>query len=346
MSWLNPAVRVTAALAILLTLVAGVAPVAAQGDTITVSVTAYDYTPANDPAGGTAFGQPFSYGQNFPAMQEGITDSAPGSRTILVFAVDGPIIGRGTIGPANEVDIVIPAQDYFIITDQDSGSGFYVAPGTEDPGYWNVIANVALLGGAGAPATEPAGQPAVEPTATTGAETGENPANAAPTATTAADTTDVNAEASADPSANASSAPGSAGTGSPAAIHTGTCDTADFTADPVAVLSETTAPDGETQGAGDASGVETSVTTLDLALDDILADDHVLVVFDENDASVALACGAIGGIVNGDGTLAFGLPAVGESRFSGVATLTGDGDQTEATILLAEDLSPEASPAA
>ena len=140
--------------------------------------------------------------------------------------------------------------------------------------------------------------------------------------------------------------PGSAGTGSPAAIYAGDCDTADLTVDPVAVLSETTAPDGDPVGADTASVAETSFTTLDLPLDDILADDHVLVVFDEDDDSVPLACGAVGGIVTDDGTLAFGLPAVGESRYSGVAYLTENGDQTDATLFLAEDLSGDETPPA
>lgn len=126
--------------------------------------------------------------------------------------------------------------------------------------------------------------------------------------------------------------------GSTAAIYAGACD-GDFAAEPVATLTNVRPPDGETAGAETASAVETSFTTLDLPLDDLLAEDHVLVVFDEADDSVALACGAIGGIVTDDRTLTFGLEALDESRFSGVAYLSEDGDQTLATIFLAEDLS-------
>ncbi len=142
----------------------------------------------------------------------------------------------------------------------------------------------------------------------------------------------------AQPTTEPTAVPGSAGTGSPAAIYTGDCDINDFSADPVAVLSEVTAPDGDTAGADTASAVETSFTTLDLPLDDVLADDHVLVVFDEDDETVPLACGPIGGIVTDDGSLAVGLPLVGDSLFSGVAYLTEDGDQTQATIFLVENL--------
>ena len=125
--------------------------------------------------------------------------------------------------------------------------------------------------------------------------------------------------------------------GSTAAIYAGDCD-ADLTGEPVATLTNVRPPDGDPAGTDTASAVESSFTTLDLPLDDILADDHVLVVFDQDDDTVPLACGPIGGIRTEDGTLAFGLPAVGESRFSGVAYLTEDGDQTDATIFLAEDL--------
>lgn len=134
--------------------------------------------------------------------------------------------------------------------------------------------------------------------------------------------------------------------GSTAAIYAGDCE-GELTGEPVATLTNVRPPDGDQAGADTASAVETSFTTLDLPLDDILANDHVLVIFDQDDDTVPLACGAIGGIVTDDGTLAFGLPAVGESRFSGVAYLTEVSDQTQATIFLAEDLDgDEETPAA
>lgn len=133
--------------------------------------------------------------------------------------------------------------------------------------------------------------------------------------------------------------------GSNAAIYAGDCD-ADFTDEPVATLTNVRPPDGDMAGADSASAVETSFTTLDLPLDDILAEDHVLVVFDEDDDTVPLVCGPVGGIVSEDGALVFALPAVGASQYSGVAYLSEDGDQTQATIFLAEDLSADSTPAA
>lgn len=127
----------------------------------------------------------------------------------------------------------------------------------------------------------------------------------------------------------------SATDGSRAAVFAGDCDS-DFTDEPVATLTNVRQPAGETQGAANASAVETSFTTLDLPLADILAEDHVLVVFDEDDDSVPLVCGAIGGTVTNDGTLGFGLAAVDESRFSGVAYLSEDGEQTQVSVFLTE----------
>ena len=84
--------------------------------------------------------------------------------------------------------------------------------------------------------------------------------------------------------------------------------------------------------------METSFTTIDLSLDDLLANDHVIVVFDEDDADAALACGEIGGVVIEGGSLAIGLRARSDSRFSGIAYLSPDGDSTAVSIFLAEGL--------
>lgn len=130
--------------------------------------------------------------------------------------------------------------------------------------------------------------------------------------------------------------------GSNAAIYAGTCDTDDF-GDAVAELTDVTTPTGDQAGSADVPDVETSRTTIDSSLDDLLVDDHVLVVFDEDDATVPLACGAIGGTVADDGSLAVALPAVGDSRYAGIATLTPVDDATDVTIVLAENLTVPAA---
>jgi len=140
------------------------------------------------------------------------------------------------------------------------------------------------------------------------------------------------------PDAPAATEPTAANDGSRTAIFAGDCEPGSFT-DPVAVLTNVSPPEGDAHGADVIAPVETSLTTPDLPLDDLLAGNYVLVVFDEDDDTVPLTCGAISGIVGEDGSLVFGLPRVGESHYSGIATLTPDGDQTIATVDLAENLS-------
>lgn len=127
---------------------------------------------------------------------------------------------------------------------------------------------------------------------------------------------------------------------SSAAIYAGACDTKDL-GDPVADLVDVAAPSGDRVGADDASAIETSFSTIDLSLGDMTTDDHVLVVFDEDEPDVVLACGPVGGIVAEDGSLAIGLRAQGDSRFSGVAYLAPSGEGTAVSIFLAEDLAGE-----
>lgn len=165
------------------------------------------------------------------------------------------------------------------------------------------------------------------------------------TATTETVTGSANTSPTAEPTSTETLA--AATDGSTVAIYAGDCDT-DFTDEPLATLTNVRLPAGDVEGSDGASAVETSFTTLDLPLDDVLAQDHVLVVFDEDDDTVPLVCGPVGGVVSEDGALVIALPAVGASRYSGVAYLSRDGDQTQATIFLAEDLntSPDATPTA
>ena len=352
----SPSRLITVIALLLATVIVSVSPqrAIAQDTTITIVVAALVI---DNPNGASAYTPGYSYSTS--GVLPGVSVSPAPGETILAFHTEGAIVGQGVTGSDGTVTLTIRGGlDYFILNAADTQGYSASTDGTIDAA-WAAIYNPYQT----ETPTESTAAPTIPdaaPTATAETESGtggtdENPANAEPSATMAASSTDADDDESADASSEAgadtfadpSAEPGSAGTGSPAAIYAGTCDTADFTGDPVAVLSETTLPEGDVQGADDASAVETSTTTLGMPLDDILADDHVLVVFDEDDDTVPLACGAIGGIVTDDGTLAFGLPAVGESRYAGVGSLTEDGDQTDATIFLAEDLDGgDATPAA
>lgn len=125
--------------------------------------------------------------------------------------------------------------------------------------------------------------------------------------------------------------------GSDAVIFAGTCDTETFD-DPMAELTDVVSIAGEATGANAFSTVATSFSTVDLTLDELLADEHVLVVFDEIQTERALSCGPIGGMIADDGSLAIGLRETPGAGWSGVAYLAPDAGGTSVTIFLAQGL--------
>lgn len=128
-----------------------------------------------------------------------------------------------------------------------------------------------------------------------------------------------------------------ASNGSPAAIYAGTCARPDTT-QPVLLLDSITVPEGTEAGADPIAPVESSATTTDMTLKDFVDELHVVVVFDQDDPTVAISCGEIGGTLGEDGSLIIGLPALGDSLYSGVAALTQSQRGTEISVYLAPDL--------
>lgn len=144
----------------------------------------------------------------------------------------------------------------------------------------------------------------------------------------------------------------------PAHIHTGTCDTLGEVVFP---LNDVAAPSHDDHGdaaaedystatpeAGEGKVVAESTTTVDVALDDILAAEHAVNVHEsaENIANY-IACGDVAGEPE-DGTLEVELLELNDSGYGGMATLVDDGDgdgSTTVTIVLTEGDAgtPEAS---
>jgi hypothetical protein len=115
-------------------------------------------------------------------------------------------------------------------------------------------------------------------------------------------------------------APGSGILAHPAHIHLGTCATLDprplFPLSNVAVLS------GTPLGAGAAVQPETSVTTVDAALADLVAGSHAINVHDRaSNLRLYIACGNIAGIPLADGSLPIVLGEQNASGYRGVALL-------------------------
>ena len=118
----------------------------------------------------------------------------------------------------------------------------------------------------------------------------------------------------------------------PTHIHAGACPAP---GDVVTPLTDTAAGTGDAVGSTAAIGVEVGHTTVELALADIVATDHSIVVhLGPDDMGTYLVCGDVGGvpmgIEMGMSDLAVGLAPVGDSTFSGIAWLrdTGDGSTT------------------
>lgn len=164
-----------------------------------------------------------------------------------------------------------------------------------------------------------------------------------------------------------------AGEGRPVHIHIGTCDelgevvapltdllaAGDEGADGNVLDDAAGTPDDALDDTGDADDgladlvdgpsdpipVEVSVTTVDIALDELLAADHAInahLSYDEIDTYVA--CGDIGGERLADGAIAIGLRELEGSGFAGIAYLApnaGDPSQTDVSVFLAEDLTDD-----
>ncbi len=141
--------------------------------------------------------------------------------------------------------------------------------------------------------------------------------------------------------------------GRPVHIHSGTCDELGEVVFPLNPIQEA---EGITEGNENATRVETSVTTLDVALADLLAEDFAINAhLSEEEIGTYIACGEIGGVPLPDGAIAIGLREQEGSRFAGIAYLAPAVDnvaQTNVSIfVVAEGLTgdgiegtPEATP--
>jgi hypothetical protein len=133
--------------------------------------------------------------------------------------------------------------------------------------------------------------------------------------------------------------------GHPAKIHEGTCKalgpvafsltgvgaSVDLDDNPIAT------PQPVNEDA--AFEVATSQTTIDTSFDDLLASDHAIMLYEDDDGMAAIACGNLGGAMMGD-TLVVGLGESGMPGHVGFALLTPNGDKTDVTLLVGENLDP------
>ena len=124
----------------------------------------------------------------------------------------------------------------------------------------------------------------------------------------------------------------------PSHIHAGDCS---MPGDVVVGLSDVGVVGNDAQGAESHTHVDIGLSTVDLALADILAADHSIMVHQSaDDMGTILACGSIGGH-DVDGRFLVGISPVADSGYAGIGWLTDNGDGTtdvEVTLLQTGDM--------
>jgi hypothetical protein len=145
---------------------------------------------------------------------------------------------------------------------------------------------------------------------------------------------------------NSTPMPGMAGMATPAAnagrpahIHSGSCANL---GDVVYPLTNLVAPTGTTSGQATATVAETSFTTVDVSLTDLLAGTFAINVHESpENIGTYIACGDIGGALDAQGALVIGLHELNNSGFTGIAFLAPNASnpaQTDVSVFIAQGL--------
>jgi hypothetical protein len=82
-----------------------------------------------------------------------------------------------------------------------------------------------------------------------------------------------------------------------------------------------------------------SETTIDGTIEDLLASEHAVMIYESDEAMDAIACGNVGGALSGN-TLVTGLAEVGVPGHIGFALFRSEGDQTVVLVALGHGLAP------
>jgi hypothetical protein len=82
-----------------------------------------------------------------------------------------------------------------------------------------------------------------------------------------------------------------------------------------------------------------SETTIDATIDEVLAAEHAVVIYESDEVMDAIACGNVGGAMHGD-TLVTALAEAGVPGHSGFALFRPEGGRTVVTVILGHGLAP------
>ena len=85
--------------------------------------------------------------------------------------------------------------------------------------------------------------------------------------------------------------------------------------------------------------VMVSETTIDGTVEDLLAADHAVMIYESDEAMDAIACGNVGGALTGE-TLVTGLAEAGVPGHTGFALFRPEGDQTDVLVIVGHGLAP------
>jgi hypothetical protein len=123
-------------------------------------------------------------------------------------------------------------------------------------------------------------------------------------------------------------------------IHEGSCEPEE----PGATVVELTGlrgPDLDTDT--DVIVAETSSTLIDLSIEELMASEHAVIAWSDDDTQAPVACTVIGGQQNDAGELVLGMQAVSDSGYAGIVYIaeTDDGTQTGISVFLAEGLADD-----
>jgi hypothetical protein len=133
--------------------------------------------------------------------------------------------------------------------------------------------------------------------------------------------------------------------GHPARIHQGTCQSLGPVAFPLAGVGASVDLDGNAIATPQAVNPEiayqvmTSESTIAATVEELLATDYAVMLYDNDEDMQAIACGNVGGALIDD-TLAVGLGEIGIPGHVGFALFQPSGEQTDVTILIGHAMSP------
>jgi hypothetical protein len=133
--------------------------------------------------------------------------------------------------------------------------------------------------------------------------------------------------------------------GHPARIHEGTCEALGPVAFPLNGLGASIDLDSQPKATpvpvnpDSAYQVMVAETTIDGSLDNLLAGEHAVMVYESDEQMDAIACGNVGGALVGE-ALVTGLAEAGTPGHVGFAMFQPDGDQTLVTVIFGHAMTP------